>query len=71
MASKSRKGGKLKRIEPQGAELVDVNPSVRILFIQAGWYPLYTSLGGSHQGVAQEFAETFNGQEATIFGFKL
>ena len=41
------------------------------LFIQAGWYPLCTRLGGSHQGVAQEFDQTSNGQEATIFGFKL
>lgn len=71
MVPKSRKGGKLKIIKPQGAELVDANPKVRRLFIQASWYPLCTRLGDSHQGVAQEFAQTFNGKEATILGFQL
>lgn len=71
MESKSRKGGNLKRIKPHGAELVDANPGVRRLFIRVGQYPLCTRLGGSYQGVAQEFYQTFNGQEATIFGFRL
>ena len=67
----TKKGGKLKCIEPQGADLVDANPNVRRLFFQVGWYPLCSRLGSSHLGVAKEFSLSFNGQEANFCGLIL
>ena len=67
----TKRGGKLKRIKPQGAYLVDANSNMRKLFVQAGWYSLCSRLGSSHVGVAQEFANYFNAQEATVYGLKL
>ena len=52
-------GGKINRIEPHGADLVDANSRVRSLFIQSGWYSICTRLGRSHLGVALEFAKYF------------
>lgn len=67
----TKTGGKINRIEPQGADLVDANSRVRSLFMHSGWYPLCTRLGSSNSGVAQEFANYFNGQEATVYGLTL
>ena len=67
----TKRGGKLKWIEPQGANIVDENSNVRRIFVQAGWYSLCSRLGSSHVGVAQEFANYFNAQEATVYGLKL
>ena len=64
-------GGKINRIEPQRVDLFDANLRVRSLFMESGWYPLCTRLGSSHSGVAQEFANSFNGQEATVYGLTL
>ena len=63
--------GKINQIEPQGADLVDANSRVRSFFMQIGWCPLCTKLGSSHSRVAQEFANSFNGQEATFYGLTL
>ena len=67
----TKRGGKIKQIEPQGTDLVDANSKVRILVIQSGWYSLCTRLGSSHSGVAQEFANSFNAQEGTVYGLTL
>ena len=67
----TKRGGKIKQIEPHGADLVDENSKVRRLFVQEGWYSFCTRLGSSHLGVAQEFVNSFNGQEAIVDGLTL
>ena len=50
---------------------MDANSNVRRFFVQARWYSLCLRMRSSHLGVAQEFENCFNGQEATIYGLKL
>ena len=42
------KGGDIKQIELEGADLLDVKPQVSHLFVEAGWYPFCTRLGGEN-----------------------
>ena len=67
----TKKGGKIKHIEPQGADLVDANLNVQRFFVHAGWYPLCSILGSSHLSVANEFSLSLNGQEENIYGLRL
>ena len=67
----TKKGGKLKCIEPQGDNLIDANPNVRRFFVQARWHPFCSRLGSFHLGVAKEFSLSFDGQEANVYVLKL
>ena len=61
-----KNGGTLLRKELNDITYLEAHPEIFQMFRDAGCYRFYGKLQGFHQGVAEEFALTFDGAKAKI-----
>jgi hypothetical protein len=63
---KSNKGGEIVRLEPQGLQLLDSDPTFRETFQRVGCLTFCERLQGHHMEVAKEFSLNFDGVKTKI-----
>jgi hypothetical protein len=61
-----KRSGKIVRLEPEGAELLEAYPQMAQRFKDAGWFKFFTTFQGHDEHVSMEFAQNFDGFEVEI-----
>ena len=60
------KSGNLRHLEPKGPDVIQAHSKCLEWFAKVGWNALYFDFKGSEYGVAQAFAESFDGSIAQV-----
>ena len=61
-----KRSGKVVRLEPEGAELLEEYPQMAQRFKDTVWFKFLANFQGYDEQVSMEFAQNFNGFEVEI-----